>query len=436
MLTVIRRRGAPWGAASAAACVWAAMPYLVVAIHERASLAEGWGLAVLPWVFDALASTPSSGASSAVRGGVAFALLLSVQLPLAAMTAFLALVVRITTMREHRDGYRTPVSLALGLGLAACSWMPNVGSVFRLQGQQLVGPGYRWPEHLVPRLGGLEPELARHILLACLTVALAAVIAAAAGRGTARKLAWSALLATAMTTPLSWWLYRWFPGFDFLQFPWRWIGPASCLAVLSLAALSNWRHRFAGYVVLLLALSPVSVFGARLAAGPPMRPSDDARTVALAATRYGVPPILPSLPAYLPRGVDLAEALQVAPSARARLPEPEMCGPRAWRWRVEESGTRLVVFPLLFDDGWRVDVDGVPAPAGNSRGLLAASVPSGRHVLHVRQRMLPETAVGLALSLATLVGIVSASLAMGRRRRRQGPLNPPGSRAGDEGTAG
>ena len=90
MLVAARRRGgAATGPSIVLAAAWAATPYLVIAVHERSALAEGWGLAILPWVLDSLLPPAPAGRRGIARAAVAFAVLLAVQLPLALMVVIL-----------------------------------------------------------------------------------------------------------------------------------------------------------------------------------------------------------------------------------------------------------------------------------------------------------------------------------------------------------
>jgi len=179
------------------------------------------------------------------------------------------------------------------LCLAAASWLPNVGSVWRLQGENLVGAGYRWQDNLLPGGVGADAVLAGHLNLALAAIAVLLVLAAATASRESRLLAGAGLVALALATPLLGWLYGRVPGLAFLQFPWRWLGVAGCIGLMTLAGGNRKVVRVVGLVAFVLPLAVPVAFRWRLADGPPMRPSDPGPVVARAAARFGVPPILP-----------------------------------------------------------------------------------------------------------------------------------------------
>ena len=214
-------------------------------------------------------------------------------------------------------------------------------------------------------------------------------------------------------------LYAFVPGFALLQFPWRWLAPGSCLVALALATVAPRWVRLGGTAVFLLPLLIPFAWRWRLPPGAPLRPSDPPARAAQSATRFGVPPILPSFPATLPRGVDLTAALRRAPEETAVLPTPESAGPRVWVWKVARGAPALAVVPLLADDGWGAEVDGAPAPWRTRDGLVEVQVPAGQHRLRLAQKLLPEDLLGIAVSAAAMLGLAL------RFRRRGGARTEP-----------
>jgi len=93
------------------------------------------------------------------------------------------------------------------------------------------------------------------------------ILAVAAGSGQPCLLAGAGLVALALATPLAAPVYRWTPGLAFIQFPWRWLGPASCLGLLALAPLRSTAIGVVGVLVFLLPLSSPSIFRWRLTPG-------------------------------------------------------------------------------------------------------------------------------------------------------------------------
>jgi hypothetical protein len=97
----------------------------------------------------------------------------------------------------------------------------------------------RWDRHLLP--GGLtsDPVLGDQLTVVLVAVAAAALAVALFGDGAARTPALASLAALVLCTPIAAPLYRLVPGFALLPFPWRWLGPATCLALLAIAAVDR-----------------------------------------------------------------------------------------------------------------------------------------------------------------------------------------------------
>jgi len=418
MLRMGLRRGVRPGWAAVAAVAWSASPYLVIALHERVSLAEGWGLAILPWVLDAsLPPRPASRRETA-EAALAWAVLLATQLPLSVMAC--AVVAAFQLARPERGRLARVIAAGvLGAGLSAISWLPNVAALDRTASELHTEGAFNFAGHFVP--GGLagDPLLGRQLLLALAGAVAAGLTLAGFDRGAARGLGVAAVAAGLMVTPLAAPLYRDLPGLALLQFPWRWIGVAACLATL--AALGSVRRglRTVAIGLLLLPLAGVSWTRWRLAPGAPLRPGDSGGAVARAAVRYGVPPILPSFPAYLPRGVDLPEALAAAARARELVTAVGRPSPDRFEFRCDPSAGGAVSLPLLAADGWDVTVDGRRVGWANGSGLITIGVAPGAHRVVARQTLLPEDVAGIALSLAGVAGLVLLAW-----RRRPGPPAP------------
>jgi len=410
MLWAARRRGAAVGPALAAAGAWALAPYLLVSLHQRAALQEAAALALLPPALAALLPGARNEGRVPLGGAFALAALLSTQLIVALMAGLVVLAAWLAA--RPRALLRAAAAVGAALALAALSWLPNVVSLARIRGDAFASGWFDWRTRFLLAGGAADPDLDRRLAYALAGTVAAALLLAVAERGTARRLALGALAAALLATPASRWVWEVVPGLAMIQFPWRWLGPAACLAALALAAARRARVRLAGAALLLLPALAVPWFSHRLPAGRPLRPSEPAALAAAAATRYGVPAILPSFPATLPRGVDLGEALAGGAAARAALPAPEAAGPLEWRWRIDAPAARAVALPLLADAAWRAEVDGAPAPGRAGGGLLVVDVPAGARALAVRQALLWEEWVGAALSLAAAV-----VLALARHRR-------------------
>jgi len=403
MLAAARKLGAPLRTAVAAGAAWAASPYLMVSLHERAALQEAWACALLPWVFVALLPRRPGTWKDAAVGGCGLALLLATQLLFAFMAGLVIATAHLVS--RERQPLRVVAAVGLGLGLAAVSWVPNVVALWRVQGERFASGWFDWRERFLFSGGAQDPVLARHMLAVYVAASAAALLIIVTRRAGPRSLAWGGLAVLALATPIAYLLYAFVPGFALLQFPWRWLAPGSCLVALALATVAPRLVRLGGTAVFLLPLLIPFAWRWRLPPGAPLRPSDPPAVAARAATRFGVPPILPSFPATLPRGVDLATALRRAPEETAALPNPESAGPRVWVWKIDHSTPAPAVVPLLADDGWGAEVDGAPTLWRTRDGLVEVLIPAGQHTLRLAQKPLPEDLLGIAVSVAAALGL-------------------------------
>lgn len=401
MLVALRRRATPPAPATAVAAVWAAAPYLLITLHPRAALAEAWGLALLPLVLDALLPPGPADRRQAARAAVWLAVLV------AFMAIVIVGVVQLLRLRGRTLRWALTGGLT-GLLLAGVSWLPSVAVLPRLTNNVLVAGELRWDLQLLPRGVANDPVLGRHLTLALAAVGGAALAVALFGGRTARAPVLAGLAALVLCTPIAAPLYRAAQGLVLLVFPWRWLGPATCLVLLAIAAV---RGRVLRAAALLIVIAPLWRW--RLPGGPPLRPSVGGAAAAVAAQRYGVTPILPSDMNFLPRGVSRAEAVVAARQLRAELPPPGPAGPSRWAYWVTRATAGEQLTPVLDGPGWQARVDGSEVGWHDMRSLVAVPVTAGRHRVELRQVLLVEDVLGTLLS-ATGLGCVAW---LARRRR-------------------
>jgi hypothetical protein len=346
-----------------------------------------------------------------MRAAVWLAVLVAVHVLVAFMVIVIVACAQLLRRRDRSQLQAAAAGVA-ALLLAGASWLPSVAALPRLASDVLVAGDLRWDRHLLPGGVANDPVLGVHLTLALAAVAVAALAVALFGGGTARLPAVAGLAALVLSTPLAAPFYRVVPGFALLQFPWRWLGPATCLALLAIAAVDRPLLRGAALLIVIAPLAVVPVWRWRLPEGAALRPSQGGAAAAEAARRYGVPPILPSAPNFLPRGVSLAEALVTARQLRAELPSPQPAGPERWEYRLARGTAGEQPVPLLDGPGWRARVDGNEVGWNGVRSLVAVPVPAGNHRVELRQVLMVEDVIGLLLSASGL-----ACLAWLARRR-------------------
>jgi hypothetical protein len=114
---------------------------------------------------------------------------------------------------------------------------------------------------------------------------------------------------------------------------------------------------------------------------------------------------------------------------------PVVTGPNSLQISARGDGESTLVLMSAYYPGWRVSVDGKPAPLRNVGGYLAADLRSGEHEYIFSYRPTPFY-VGLTISLISLaivVGLVARDTELDlstwarrlRRRMRSGPLPAP-----------
>ncbi len=399
--------GSMWGrrAGMAAAVLAALSPYLLANLYQRAALAELWGLAWLAaagWAAWALAAGRRAAWLPLVFSLAA--LLLSHNI-----TALigLPLVLGVWALRAGGrgtgNGERGMVgwmvsAVGMGLGLSAFFWVPALLEQAYVQIDRLVGSSnFAFANHfltvgeLVALPGAVDPALINPGLplgpgWPALALALSGMMRrprAAHGRG----LWWGLLLGTVaclwMTTASSTFLWETLPLLPFVQFPWRFLGPAA----IGLALLGGY-----GVDGLLDRLAASGRPGAL-----PLASGIGWLALAVTALPYLFPPAAPALPDN-PTPADLilfevesgwlgtTSAADYLPRAVAELPPPRpsadpafMAGGPPFEVAVAAAGSRT--FPQFYFPGWRAEVDGRPAavyPSGPS-GLIAVDLPAGSH---------------------------------------------------------
>ncbi len=390
--------------------VWAlapVAPYLLLAVLARATVTELWALALmagaLPWLIGrdvgngvGRALVPLVLAVLAV--GAQPIMLILVALPLGAAWA----------VRWWLEGFRAAVRPAARMMVvmvaAGVFWFPPLAWIGNFDRSSLFSGEFGWRNHFATSLGG-NAEIGP-VLLA-IWVSLFVVFVAAGIHGVSRfrndptrvgelvLLGTSLFLASPLSAPL-WCL----PGLGIVQFPWRFLGPATLSALLVLGRLRGRLRGALGAVFLLpLLLVPVEID-----AGVPALTADlDGTELARACSvRYGLAPILPSMPGEYAREFHPLRSLRVFREQPARCVEGGGGGlPRTFVVEVRRRGD--VRLPVQWWPGLEVVEDGRPLAYRNLDGLVAVGLDWGRHRLTVSLLPLKARRAGLLFLLAGIV---------------------------------
>ncbi len=432
-----------------AAVAYAYAPYLAYDALFRANLAETLAWASLPLALWAMGRLARQGDRRYLAGVAlayaavllthnAFALIFSPLL--AAYGLVTALTLPPAPSRRHRLAI-TGTALLLGLGLAAFFWLPALIERAQVHSDRLLVPPIfvYWnnfidlrellaaPRAIHPDL--LNPSPPRGLGLIPVLLGLPALAGLWRFHDRPRRVQIAffaaALVAYAwLTTASSQFVWDSVPLLEYIQFPWRLLGPAAlCLAMLVAAAAelppADWRGSLlvAGAIALL-------VGGVLFWLDPRHCPGMEAPTVAnitqferdthtVGTTAKGE---------YLPRAVDaVPEEVATTVLDPSSLPP----GTTVAQQNVLPIGAELTItasqpFTAVYNGfdypGWRVTIDGtaVPITPDVPYGRITFPVPEGRHGVSIR---FGETAPRRAadyVSLACLALTIGLLLWSGR----------------------
>lgn len=275
-----------------AAAAWAFAPYRLLDANFRVALGETWALALLPWVLFAFHRLLARPDGRSARAAALATALLAFAHPLSLVLTGLVLpILWMGTTPPWHSGARPSVGAALralgaglfGLALAGVFALPlfvesrftSLGNVMAPEGTLLyaghgLGLAQLFERRLWARLwwslsaeqsAGGAVEMPYYV-----GVTLVAALAVAAVVATRRRRGGSALGALGLLglaslafacAPVAGWM-AFFP-FTSLQFPWRFLGPASAAGALALGLLAARAggSRRARALVAALALAPL-----------------------------------------------------------------------------------------------------------------------------------------------------------------------------------
>jgi len=265
-------------------------------------------------------------------------------------------------------------------------WWPALREAGGLATEALVAGQYDWRSHhaLAP---GANAELGP-VLLAIFggLVALVGLLLLrpdpTAPRSDRERPALAALaMALLLATPLSAPLWRLLGPMEMLQFPWRFLGPATILGVV-LAA--GWRGR-RRLMALLLLVGPTALVPVELDSGfPALRPElGGAELARSCAIRYGLAPVLPALPGFSAPGFHPLESLRELDSREAAV-EALREGPLPRVYRVTSARRAPVLLPLQWWPDLELLRDNETLAHTNAGGLVEVMVPAGSTVIRAR----------------------------------------------------
>ena len=419
LLAILYRRGGVESWPMGLALTVTATPVLADLL-TRSAISELTALPVAWWILDRTVTRdrPDPPLPAAV---LAVATLWLLHAPTAVLVGLLVWAAAFLRGREA-------VALWLRAGilaaiLTAWHWLPMLQEMSLLRAGQALTTGIYAARSNV--LGGSTAHAPG--LNAALSAAGIALLLVALVEGWQRSdplRAGLVLLCVGLASPIA--APLWAPGspLAWLQFPWRWLVPATLLVVRPLAErtpASNPRSWILGTLwlapLLLLPVPPV-------VRAPALGPEDGWRE---AGSRLhavlGSNPLLVDVPEHRPpwfgAALEQAAALGGTVASVPGIPgavRVRNVSPLGRTLEVTVPRPAVLVVRLLDYPWWEVLVDGTPAATLRNGGLIRLRVPAGTHRVRIRWSGNPLSRLGLALAL----GGVLVLWWTGRRPRPSG----------------
>ena len=384
--------------------LWLALPYVLVNIFSRATVTEMWALAAAAGIlsFSLPPGPVRAGKGIALVFLTAFAagsqpmMLLIVGAPL--IVAWLVSV----PLRDHAS-WRRAVSWGTAAVLTAgVFWLPPLLQLGLFDRQALFGGQYEWREHFATSVSG-NSELGPALLAIWIATAVIAAVGAIRLRHDNRRearaqvafVAACVLLACPLSAPL-WEL----SGLGVVQFPWRFLGPASVVSIAVLARFPKPLAQVLGAVLLVPALLvPIDVDGG----SPPLAAGLSGSSLAATPGEYA-------------RGFEPLASLRAVHHQAATV---EMRAGSCCRrtYQVVAAAAGPVLLPVQWWPDWRLSTDGQASTFVNRGGLVAVTVPVGPHTLDLELGPARARRMGAAITIAGLLAVVLLWI---RGRRGQG----------------
>lgn len=464
-----RRVGKLAGMLAALAALYA--PYVIYTLpYARGALPELLALAIFPWVLWRFTLLMETGRARDLLWATfsllplliahnLLALLLTVVLAAYVVwqtVAVLTISPRGTWRAALRPYGLAGVGLLLGVGLAAWFWLPILLEANTVHLENLTGTAllnYRrffvWPDALfglmplpdVGAINGLRPvpivglpqwALALIGLIGVLVLIVQAVRAGRHDDPILRTGIFFALVGGVgvfLILPASDGIWQALPLLQYLQFPWRWLGPvALSLAVLvgmNALWITRLPERFQSALIA-ACIVPLIVLAAPAFTVPEWRyPELDTSVAAIQQSEAaGIQRGTTFTDEYRPRDVKtvpgpvpelLADYADSFPIDRGNVPEGVNSAlinsgliDNEWQIRADDA-FRMEVYTFYWP-GWTATIDGqtVPITPSAEHGLITFEVPAGRHTVRVSLGTTLPRVAGALISGLSLIALLAA----------------------------
>lgn len=427
-----------------AAVFYAVNPYNLVNVYYRSDFAELLALAIFPLVIWGVVRVLHEGWRSLPELAVPFAAIWLSNAPAAVLATYsvaLLIFVDFVRRRSVRLTLTACAGMLGGFGLAAFYILPAAYEQRWVQIEQIVTDLLRPSENFLythadnPEFLFFNWKVSTIAAAVILAAGISAVVVARRRREFGEV--WWYLLAlgsaaTLMMLPVSGLAWRFLPKLQFVQFPWRWMGPLDfVLAFFLAAALQNAKRQWlcwtAGLVLVAgLGAAIVSdawwdsedipVLMAGIASGHGYEGTDEYQP--LGSSRYDLPGVSPdgeieTGPAT--KRVAISSEKDGGAIALANGPAVQI-----GRWNANSrefssmaSGPVVAAIELLNYPAWQATIDGAPAEISMvpETGQMLVRIPAGTHRVVVRFTRTWDRLAGGIISLLFLVALAAIALA-------------------------
>lgn len=440
---VKRHCGATGGLISAITYLF--LPYHFLDIYVRGAMAEFATLAILPFLFCGIDLSFSERAFKGILiTGISSALLVLTHnlsalmiFPFAAVYFFCMAVSERLSRERVMAAFAGPV---IGLGLSSFYWLPVIlekeylGNFVALtSGSFDYANHFTYPSQWISTYWGfgvsapgLEDTMGFQIgfsLLLFLVISVGGLIFSKVMRRFGVITLALGMFGLFMTTSPSSSIYEIFSPLHYVQFPWRFLGPATMFlsAFAGLAAGLSCRFKILKpvYFILLSLLLSVFLSGEQRAVSGRMQIGNVANEYIFKGRLIGQ---LSMVNEYLPKWAEGSihpSALPRPISSHTRIEEIEARGSHASFVISGETGSGVMI-PQFYFPGWKAKIDGMDtAVTPGEKGFLFIEVPSGKHQVEVWFGTTFSRLVGWSLSIFTVIAVVA--IRVKRKPRNQSP---------------
>lgn len=402
-LLMRRREVEGWPLAVALA---ATAPAFMADLFTRAAYSELMAVPVAWWLLDRAAARPPDRTSWRALA-VGIALLWLLHAPTTVMVVIL-LLASCLLRRLRGLGWLT-LGGAAALLLTAWNWLPLLDEMGLVKSAPALKGGiFAARANILGSASAHSPLL--NSALSWAAVALLLIVLVEGWQRTDPVRAALIVLCVALASPAASALWSDASPLSWLQFPWRWLLPATLLALRPLALrtpFSNPRSWALGVLWLapLLTLPlPELVHVPRLSANESWQQLGGSLAEAIGSN----PLLVDAAQNRPPWFADLGEQLP-AVGDRLAVADSRLTAIHVERWTplrraltVTGAVPSTVTVRLLDYPWWQVQVDGVAAIARRQHGLIRVEVPAGRHTVEIRWQGSPWARLGMALALVGL----------------------------------